>query len=33
MLGKRIGVEYGEGYLTEKMIGISSFDHIIKNPT
>jgi len=33
MLGKRIGVEYGEGYITEKMIGISSFDHIIKNPT
>ena len=33
MLGKRIGVEYGEGYLTEKMIGISSFDHIIKIPT
>jgi bacillithiol biosynthesis deacetylase BshB1 len=33
MLGKRIGVKYAEGYLTEKMIGISSFDPLIKNVT
>ena len=33
MMGKRIGVEYAEGYISEKMIGISSFDHIIKIPT
>lgn len=33
MLGKRIGVAYAEGYLTEKMIGIKSFDAIIQNIT
>lgn len=33
MLGKRIGVSYAEGYLTEKMIGIKSFDAIIQNIT
>ncbi len=33
MLGKRIGVEYGEGFITEKTIGISSFDAIIQKTT
>ncbi|MBX9783863.1 MAG: bacillithiol biosynthesis deacetylase BshB1 [Chitinophagaceae bacterium] len=30
MLGKRIGVEYGEGFISEKRIGVSSFDAIIQ---
>lgn len=33
MLGKRIGVGYAEGYITEKIIGINSFDAIIKHIT
>lgn len=33
MMGKRIGVKFAEGYLTQKMIGITSFDSIIKNVT
>ncbi len=33
MLGKRIGVKFAEGYLTDKMIGIKSFDSIIQNTT
>lgn len=33
MLGKRIGVKYAEGYLSEKMIGIDNFDSIIQNVT
>jgi bacillithiol biosynthesis deacetylase BshB1 len=33
MLGRRIGVKYAEGYLTEKMIGIRSFDVFIQNVT
>ncbi len=33
MFGKRIGVEYGEGYITEKRIGIRSFDAIIQVTT
>jgi N-acetylglucosamine malate deacetylase 1 len=33
MLGKRIGVNYAEGYITEKIIGINSFDNIIKHTT
>jgi len=33
MLGKRIGVEYAEGYISEKMIGISSFDSLIQHTT
>jgi bacillithiol biosynthesis deacetylase BshB1 len=33
MLGKRIGVEYGEGFITQKTIGISSFDAIIQKTT
>jgi bacillithiol biosynthesis deacetylase BshB1 len=33
MLGKRIGVKYAEGYISKKMIGISSFDAIIQNAT
>jgi len=33
MLGKRIGVDYAEGFISEKLIGLSSFDAIIKNVT
>lgn len=33
MLGKRIGVAYAEGFISEKTLGISSFDAIIKNET
>lgn len=33
MFGKRIGVEYGEGYMTEKLIGIKSFDAFIQVTT
>lgn len=33
MFGKRIGVEYGEGYMTEKLIGIQSFDAFIQITT
>lgn len=33
MLGKRIGVEYAEGFISEKLIGFQSFDAIIKNVT
>jgi bacillithiol biosynthesis deacetylase BshB1 len=30
MMGKRIGVKYGEGFLTEKSIGFKNFDSFIK---
>jgi N-acetylglucosamine malate deacetylase 1 len=33
MFGKRIGVQYAEGYITTKMIGVSSFDAFIQNVT
>lgn len=33
MLGKRIGVEYGEGFISEKRIGINTFDALIKIST
>lgn len=33
MLGKRIGVRYAEGYISSKMLGINTFDTIIKNVT
>ena len=33
MLGKRIGVEFAEGHISEKMIGISSFDSLILRTT
>jgi bacillithiol biosynthesis deacetylase BshB1 len=33
MFGKRIGVDFAEGYITHKMIGITSFDNIINNVT
>jgi hypothetical protein len=32
-LGKRIGVKYAEGYITNKTIGIESFDGLIMNAT
>ncbi|HSB92798.1 MAG TPA: bacillithiol biosynthesis deacetylase BshB1 [Flavitalea sp.] len=33
MLGKRIGVRYAEGFITEKKIGIRSLDSLIQNET
>lgn len=33
MFGKRIGVEYAEGYITHKMVGIKSFDAFIQHTT
>ncbi len=33
MLGKRVGVKYGEGFLTEKKIGIKSLDALIQIET
>lgn len=33
MLGKRIGVKFAEGYISEKMIGIKSFDSFIQHTT
>jgi N-acetylglucosamine malate deacetylase 1 len=33
MLGKRIGVKFAEGYITQKMIGIRNFDALIQHTT
>lgn len=33
MLGKKIGVKYAEGYITEKKIGIRSLDALVCNET
>jgi hypothetical protein len=33
MFGKMIGVPYAEGFITEKMIGIGSFDAFIQKDT
>ncbi len=33
MLGKRIGVKYAEGFVTEKKIGLSNLDALIQNET
>lgn len=33
MLGKRIGVMYAEGFISEKVLGINSFDAFVQNPT
>jgi N-acetylglucosamine malate deacetylase 1 len=33
MLGKRIGVKYAEGYITEKKIGISNLDALVLRET
>lgn len=33
MFGKRIGVEFGEGFISEKRIGIQTFDAIIQIAT
>jgi N-acetylglucosamine malate deacetylase 1 len=33
MFGKRIGVKYAEGFITEKKIGIKSLDSLIQNET
>lgn len=33
MMGKRIGVAYAEGFITEKTLGIHSFDAVIQHAT
>jgi N-acetylglucosamine malate deacetylase 1 len=33
MFGKMIGVKYGEGFISKKMIGIKNFDALIKENT
>jgi bacillithiol biosynthesis deacetylase BshB1 len=33
MLGKRIGVQHAEGYITKKMIGIDTFNSFIQHTT
>lgn len=33
MLGKRVGVRFAEGYITEKTIGVKSFDAFIQHST
>ena len=33
MFGKLIGVKYGEGFISKKMLGISSFDALIQKDT
>ena len=33
MLGKRIGVQYAEGFISEKVLGINSLDVFIQNVT
>ncbi len=33
MMGKMIGVKYAEGFISDKMIGFSSFDALIKENT
>lgn len=33
IFGKRIGVEYAEGFISEKLIGIKNFDSLICNKT
>jgi N-acetylglucosamine malate deacetylase 1 len=33
MLGKMIGVKYGEGFISKKMIGLKNFDALIKENT
>ena len=33
ILGKRIGVQYAEGFISGKLLGVNSFDAFIQNPT
>jgi bacillithiol biosynthesis deacetylase BshB1 len=33
MLGKRIGVQYAEGFISEKVLGVTSLDAFIQNVT
>jgi hypothetical protein len=33
MFGKMIGVPYAEGFISEKMIGVSNFDSLIQKDT
>jgi hypothetical protein len=33
MLGKMIGVKYAEGFLSEKMIGVSNLDSFVQFDT
>jgi hypothetical protein len=32
-LGHQVGVEYAEGFITQKLLGIRSFDGIIQQTT
>jgi N-acetylglucosamine malate deacetylase 1 len=33
MLGKRIGVKYAEGFISSKVLGVTTLDAFIQNPT
>ena len=33
LLGKRIGVKYAEGFISEKILGVRSFDAFVQNVT
>jgi N-acetylglucosamine malate deacetylase 1 len=33
MMGKRIGVKFGEGFVTEKLIGVRNFDAFVQETT
>ncbi len=33
MLGKRIGVKYAEGFISEKKVGLRNLDALIQNET
>jgi len=33
MMGKMVGTPYAEGFITEKMVAIGNFDHLIQNIT
>ncbi|HYC28747.1 MAG TPA: bacillithiol biosynthesis deacetylase BshB1, partial [Chitinophagaceae bacterium] len=33
MMGKRIGVKFGEGFVTEKVVGIRNFDALVQVTT
>jgi hypothetical protein len=33
MLGKRVGVRFAEGFISEKVIGINTFDAFIQKTT
>jgi hypothetical protein len=33
MFGKMIGVEYAEGFISEKMLGVDNFDAFVQKDT